>query len=150
MSTLQRAIEIATKAHDGQYDKAGKEYIGHPMRVMEMGETEAEKIVGVLHDVVEDTEWTFEMLAAEGFTDNVIEALRCVTKLSEDEDYDHFITRVMTNPIAVKVKMNDLKDNMNPDRLGILTDKDIARMEKYRCAYNRLLYHRLNFVPRLR
>lgn len=138
MSTLQRAIEIATQAHDGQYDKAGKEYIGHPMRVMEMGETEAEKIVGVLHDVVEDTEWTFEMLAAEGFADEIIVAIRCVTKLSEDEEYDHFITRVMTNPIAVKVKMNDLKDNMNPDRLGILTDKDISRMEKYRLAYNRL------------
>ena len=66
MSTLQRAIEIATHAHQGQLDKAGRDYIGHPLRVMEMGKTEDEKIVGVLHDVVEDTEWTFEALEAEG------------------------------------------------------------------------------------
>ena len=65
MSTLQRAIEIATLAHQGQVDKSGKEYIGHPLRVMEMGKTEDERIVGVLHDVVEDTGWTFEKLAEE-------------------------------------------------------------------------------------
>ena len=65
MSTLQKGIEIATQAHKGQVDKSGKDYIGHPLRVMEMGRTEEEKIVGVLHDVVEDTDWTFEMLEAE-------------------------------------------------------------------------------------
>ena len=64
MSTLQRAIEIATEAHKGQFDKSGKDYIGHSLRVMEMGQTEEEKIVGVLHDVVEDTAWTFEALEA--------------------------------------------------------------------------------------
>jgi len=74
MSTLQRAIEIATEAHLGQFDKAGKEYIGHPLRVMEMGVTEEEKIVGVLHDIVEDTDWTFEMLEDEGFSQEVIAA----------------------------------------------------------------------------
>ena len=67
MSTLQRAIEIATHAHKGQFDKSGNDYIGHPLRVMEMGKTEEEKIVGVLHDVVEDTEWTFEALADETY-----------------------------------------------------------------------------------
>ena len=66
MSTLEKAIEIATKAHSGQLDKAGNDYITHPLRVMAAGKTTDEKIVGVLHDVVEDTEWTFEMLAAEG------------------------------------------------------------------------------------
>ena len=65
MSTLQKAIEIAAKAHEGQFDKSGKDYIGHPLRVMEMGRTEEEKIVGVLHDVVEDTPWTFEALEAD-------------------------------------------------------------------------------------
>lgn len=78
MSTLQRAIEIATEAHKGQYDKAGNDYIEHPLRVMEMGNTEEEKIVGVLHDVVEDNTWTFEMLEAEGFSPEVIAALKCV------------------------------------------------------------------------
>ena len=66
MSTLKRAIEIATEAHKGQLDKSGKDYIEHPLRVMEMGKTEEEKIVGVLHDVIEDTEWTFDKLAEEG------------------------------------------------------------------------------------
>ena len=68
MSTLQRAIEIAIEAHKGQFDKAGKDYIEHPIRVMEMGKTDDEKIVGILHDVVEDTPWTFEALEAEGFS----------------------------------------------------------------------------------
>mgnify|MGYP003288846580 CR=1 FL=1 len=76
MSTLDRAIEIATEAHKGQLDKEGRDYIGHSLRVMEMGKTEEEKIVGVLHDVIEDTDWTFEKLAEEGFSDEVL-ALRC-------------------------------------------------------------------------
>lgn len=112
MSTLQRALEIATQAHQGQFDKAGNDYIGHPLRVMEMGKTENEKIVGVLHDVVEDTDWTFEALAAEGFSEEVIAALRCVTKLSENENYDDFIERVKKNPLAVAVKINDLSDKL--------------------------------------
>jgi len=117
MSTLQRAIEIATKAHAGQFDKSGKEYIGHPLRVMKMGKTEAEKIVGVLHDVIEDTSITFEYLSEEGFSKEILDALLCVTKQSNNEDYDHFISRVLTNPLAVKVKINDLKDNMDITRL---------------------------------
>ena len=68
MSTLERAIEIATEAHRGQVDKAGNDYIQHPLRVMEAGKTTNEKIVGVLHDVVEDTDWSFELLAEEGFS----------------------------------------------------------------------------------
>ena len=113
MSTLERAIPIATEAHKGQFDKAGREYIGHPIRVMEMGKTEDEKIVGVLHDVIEDTDWTFERLEAEGFSQEVINALRCVTKTSENENYDDFIDRVKKNPLAVAVKINDLTDNMD-------------------------------------
>ena len=69
------------------------------------GRTEEEKIVGVLHDVVEDSHWTFEMLEEEGFSDEIIDALRCITKQSEDEDYDHFISRVMTNPLTLNVKL---------------------------------------------
>ena len=139
MSTLQRAIEIATEAHKGQYDKAGNDYIGHPLRVMEVGKTENEKIVGVLHDVVEDTDWTFEALAAEGFSEEVIAALRCVTKLSENENYDDFIERVKKNPLAVAVKINDLSDNMDIRRLPYLSDKDVKRLKKYLKAYKRLV-----------
>ena len=138
MSTLERAIQIATEAHKGQLDKAGKDYIGHPLRVMEMGRTEEEKIVGVLHDVVEDGDWTFEALEAEGFSKEVISALRCVTKTSENENYDEFIERVKKNPLAVAVKINDLTDNMDIRRLPYLSDKDVKRLKKYLKAYKKL------------
>ena len=140
MSTLERAIEIAHEAHSGQLDRAGKEYIGHPMRVMEAGKTLEEKIVGVLHDVVEDSaEWSFERLEQEGFAPEIIEALRCVTKRSADEPYDKFITRVKTNPLAVAVKLNDLTDNMDIRRLPYLSDKDVKRLKKYLKAYKQLI-----------
>ena len=138
MSTLERAIQIATEAHMGQLDKAGKDYIGHPLRVMEMGRTEEEKIVGVLHDVVEDGDWTFEALEAEGFSKEVIAALKCVTKTSENENYDEFIERVKKNPLAVAVKINDLTDNMDIRRLPYLSDKDVKRLKKYLKAYKKL------------
>lgn len=139
MSNLQRAIEIATDAHKGQFDKSGKDYIGHPLRVMEMGQTEEEKIVGVLHDVIEDTDWTFEALEAEGFSQEIIGALRCVTKISENENYDDFIERVKKNPLAVTVKINDLTDNMDIRRLPYLSDKDVKRLKKYLKAYKKLV-----------
>lgn len=138
MSTLERAIEIATEAHRGQFDKAGNDYIQHPLRVMAAGKTTDEKIVGVLHDVVEDTDWTFERLASEGFSSEVIEALRCVTKLSESEPYDKFIARVKTSKLAVAVKINNLTDNMDIRRLPYLSDKDVKRLKKYLKAYKQL------------
>ena len=138
MSTLERAIEIATEAHCGQLDKAGNDYIGHPLRVMAAGRTTEEKIVGVLHDVVEDSDWTFERLAAEGFSGEVVEALRCLTKLSGNEPYDKFIARVKTNKLAVAVKLNDLSDNMDIRRLPYLSDKDFKRLKKYLKAYRQL------------
>ena len=139
MSTLERAIEIATQAHEGQVDKAGNAYIGHPLRVMALGKTEQEKIAGVLHDIVEDTPWTFEMLEAEGFDPEIIAALKCVTKISENEDYDDFIERVKKNPLAVAVKINDLTDNMDIRRLPYLSDKDVKRLKKYLKAYKKLV-----------
>ena len=139
MSTLERAIEIATQAHEGQVDKAGNAYIGHPLRVMAMGKNEQEKIAGVLHDIVEDSPWTFEMLEAEGFAPEIIAALKCVTKISENEDYDDFIERVKKNPLAVAVKINDLTDNMDIRRLPYLSDKDVKRLKKYLKAYKKLV-----------
>ena len=137
MSTLERAIEIAVAAHKGQLDKAGKEYIEHPMRVMAAGSSADEKIVGVLHDVVEDSAWTFEQLAAEGFAPQIIEALRCLTKL-EGESYDKFIARVKCNALATAVKLNDLTDNMDIRRLPYLSDKDVKRLKRYLKAYKQL------------
>ena len=138
MTTLSKAIEIALLAHKGQKDKSGAEYILHPLRVMEKGNTEVERICGILHDVVEDSDWTFEMIANEGFSEEIISALQCLTKESEDENYDKFIERVTKNPIAVKVKINDLLDNMNITRLKILEEQDLKRLNKYLKAFQKL------------
>ena len=136
---LSKAINLAMQAHAGQVDKAGMPYIGHVMRVMQAGKTIDEKIVGVLHDVVEDTTWTFDALLAEGFPVHIVDALRCVTKLSDDEPYESFINRVKTNPLAVAVKINDLTDNMDIRRLQNLTDADMQRLRKYLKAYQSLV-----------
>ena len=138
MSTLERAIAIAHEAHRGQSDKAGRPYIEHPLRVMAAGESIDEKIVGILHDVVEDSNLTIDDLIAEGFAPNIIEALRCITKQSESEPYDHFIARIKGNPLATAVKLNDLTDNMDIRRLPYLSDKDVKRLKKYLKAYKLL------------
>ena len=136
---LAKAINLAMQAHAGQTDKAGMPYIGHVMRVMQAGRTIDEKIVGVLHDIVEDTPWTFDALLAEGFPAHIVDALRCVTKISDDEPYEQFIERVKTNPLAVAVKINDLSDNMDIRRLPYLSDKDVKRLKKYLRAYKKLI-----------
>ena len=135
---LSKAISFALKAHEGQVDKSGMPYAGHIMRVIAAGRTMDEKIVGVLHDVVENADWTFDALLAEGFPMHIIDALRCVTKLSDDEPYDEFIERVKTNPLAVVVKINDLTDNMDVRRYKELSDWDVKRLRKYLRAYQEL------------
>ena len=138
MSTLQKAIEIAITAHQNQTDKSGAPYILHVIRVMNSGKTEVEKICGVLHDIVEDTPWTFEMLQQEGFSEEIINVLKCVTKESDQEDYDHFIDRILTNKTAIAVKLNDLRDNMDITRLPQIIEQDRKRLNKYLRAYQRL------------
>ena len=136
---LAKAVTIALEAHKDATDKAGMPYAGHAMRVMQAGRTIDEKITGVLHDIVEDTPWTFEALLNEGFPVHIVDALRCVTKISDDEPYEEFIQRVKTNPLAVAVKINDLTDNMDIRRLSDLTDKDVQRLRKYLKAYQELI-----------
>ena len=131
---LERAIEIAQEAHKEVKDKGGHDYIHHPIRVMHAMSNDQEKIVAILHDVVEDSDWTFDRSKEKGFEDSVIESLRCVTKYSEEEDYQEFIKRAATNKIATKVKMADIEDNLDLSRLGTLTDKDLTRIEKYKKA----------------
>lgn len=143
--SLFRAIEIAVEAHAGVLDKAGAPYILHPLRVMFSLESEIERIVGVLHDVVEDCGpvWTFERLASDGFSDEVIGALKSVSKLPEDEDseddsieikrdrYLAFIRRAGAHPVGRKVKLADLEDNLDVSRLQEVSLKDAARLSKY-------------------
>ena len=131
---LERAIQIAVEAHAGVKDRGGKAYILHPLSVMMRVESEAEKIVAVLHDVIEDTDWTFDNLSEEGFSEEIIDALKSVTKTSDEEDYDQFVLRAQKNEIGRKVKIADIKENLDVTRLGHLTEKDIARMNKYKKA----------------
>lgn len=135
---LKKAIHIAQQAHFYQLDRYGAPYLGHVTRVMNMGQTIDEKIIGILHDLVEDTSWTFELLATEGFPEYIIEAIRCVTKKNDLEDYDEYIKRSQNNPIAIKVKLNDLTDNLDIRRMEIITEKDLTRMNKYLKAYKYL------------
>jgi len=136
---LEKAVEIAVHAHKGQEDKSGNPYIGHILRVMNAGISNDEKICGVLHDLVEDTNWTFEDLQKEGFEGHIIDALKCLTK-QKNETYEHFIDRVIKNPLAVKVKINDLSDNMDIRRLEDITEIDRVRLNKYIKAYRRLFH----------
>ncbi|HLM41536.1 MAG TPA: HD domain-containing protein [Microvirga sp.] len=141
MSTLERAIVIASEAHAGQTDKGGAPYILHPLRVMmtalETGGHEA-AIAAVLHDVVEDCPaWPASRLAAEGFSPAVMSALDCLTK-REGEDYMEFVERCRRDPIARIVKLADLKDNMNLGRISTPTPKDQARIETYKKAVSAL------------
>jgi len=133
MSTLERAIAIAAQAHAGQTDKAGAPYILHPLRMMLTLETEAERIVAVLHDVVEDTPVTLDDLRAERFTDEILAALESVTK-RDGEDYEAFVLRAGQNPIGRRVKLADLRDNSDISRIPAPTEKDYGRLEKYRRA----------------
>lgn len=134
---LERAISIAVEAHRGQQDRNGAPYILHPLRMMCCVATEAEKVVAVLHDVVEDTDWTFEDLKREGFDDGTLKALDCLTK-REGEDYEDFIQRSAKNSLAHRVKIADLEDNMDVRRLKRVTEKDRERLEKYLRAWREL------------
>ena len=133
MSTLERAIEIAAAAHAGATDKGGHPYILHPLRVMLAVDSAEERIAAVLHDVVEDTDWTFDRLRREGFSTRILEALDALTR-REDEDYLAFVRRSRINPIARTVKLADLADNMDLTRLPSPTARDRARLEKYQDA----------------
>lgn len=131
--TLERAIAIAAIAHEGQVDKAGAPYVLHPLRMMLAVTTPEARIAAVLHDVVEDTPVTLEQLRADGFSAAVVEAVEALTK-RQDEDYETFIRRVAPNPIAREVKLADLRDNADLTRIAEPTEKDRARVEKYRRA----------------
>ena len=136
---LERAIEIAVQAHKGTSDKGGSPYILHPLAVMHNLDRDDEKIVGVLHDVVEDTQWTFEKLLDEGFSVTVVNALRSVTKQGGGEDYFDFIQRAKKNPLGRKVKIADIQHNMDVTRIKVISDKDATRLNKYKKALEILI-----------
>ena len=131
MSTLDRAIEIAVHAHAGQMDKGGEPYILHPLRVMLRMRTDMERIVAVLHDVVEDSAYTFADLRSEGFSVEVLKALEALTKQPGETRIDaaHRAARI---PLARAVKLADNAENSDLSRIPVPTQKDLDRIEEYR------------------
>ena len=138
MATIEKALQIAARAHEGQVDKQGLPYILHPLRVMDGVEGLDAKIVAVLHDVVEDTEVTIDDLEQAGFSEEVVAAVRCVTH-AEGETYADYVVRCRADPIARRVKLSDLADNtrlsrtiVRPHDLG----RDTARYAKYLLSHS--------------
>ena len=127
-----RAMNIAYSAHMGQFDKAGVPYIFHPVHLAEQMDTEEECIVALLHDVVEDTEVTFEDLEKE-FSKTIIDAIRLLTR-DKSVDYMEYVKNLKSNTIARKVKLADWRHNSDSTRLIKITDKDIERINKYKRA----------------
>lgn len=129
----QQALAIAKDAHKGQVDKAGVDYIQHPLFVASLVEGELAKTVALLHDVVEDSDWTLEDLRKEGLPDEVVQAVGILTK-KRNENYEEYILRVKQNPLARQVKLADLQHNSDLSRLANVTDRDRKRVAKYQKA----------------
>jgi hypothetical protein len=138
MPTLEDAIVLAVKAHRDQKDKAEAPYILHPLRVMLPMATGTEMIVALLHDVVEDGGITIDDLQKAGYSEEILIAIDCLTR-RDGEEYDQFIDRVKGNPLAIKVKIADLKDNSNLKRIAEPKENDYKRLEKYRRALEELM-----------
>ena len=132
-SQSEKAYEIAKRAHLGQVDKAGEDYIKHPQKVASFVKSDEEKAVAYLHDVIEDTELTLEDLHEYEFSKEVIEAVDIITK-KKGEDYQSYLNSVKKNKLARAVKLADLRHNSDLTRLTKVTDKDIERKEKYQKA----------------
>lgn len=136
---IEDAINIAVNAHRGQRDKGGQPYILHPLRVMLAAQNDDERIVAVLHDVVEDSDLTLDDLRAQGLSASQADALQAVTR-REGESYEDFVLRAGADPLARAVKILDLRDNSDLSRIPEPTDDDHARIDKYRRALQ-LLEH---------
>lgn len=135
-----KAARIAAQARESQTDKAGEAYVLYPMRMALCCRTNAERIVALLHDVVEDSPWTLAQLAGEGFPLEIVAGIDGMTR-REGESYETFVDRAAQNPLSAYVKRLDLEDNMNVLRLGEVTEKDLTRLQKYHAAYRHLLKH---------
>lgn len=135
--TMSRAVMIAARAHDGQMDKGGEPYILHPLRIMLELEDATDRVVAVLHDVVEDSDWTLDDLQAEGFSGEVIAAVDAISR-REGEEYMEYVQRAGAHPTARRVKLADLRDNMRQARLRVETERDRERLQRYRRAFELL------------
>lgn len=132
-SQSEKAYEIAKRAHLGQIDKAGEDYIKHPEKVASFVNSDEEKAVAYLHDVIEDTELTLEDLREYGFSEEVLKAVDVITK-KKGQAYQTYLNSVKENKLARDVKLADLRHNSDLTRLMNITEKDRERKEKYQKA----------------
>ncbi|HEK9589830.1 TPA: HD domain-containing protein [Streptococcus equi subsp. equi] len=133
MSIVELAFRVAKKAHLGQVDKAGVDYIKHPITVASFVKTDEEKATAYLHDVIEDTSLTLLDLEEYDFPRSVIEAVDILTK-KKGQDYQSYLNLVKTNKLARTVKLADLKHNSDLSRLSEVTNEDLKRYKKYQEA----------------
>ena len=129
----KKAMKISFEAHKNQVDKNGMPYIYHPVHLAEQMTDENTICVALLHDVVEDTDITFEDLSKEGFPDEIIAALKLMTH-EKSVPYMDYVKQIATNPIASAVKLADLRHNSDLTRLDVVDEKALARAEKYKQA----------------
>ncbi|OPY28909.1 MAG: bifunctional (p)ppGpp synthetase II/ guanosine-3',5'-bis pyrophosphate 3'-pyrophosphohydrolase [Methanocella sp. PtaU1.Bin125] len=141
MPTLEDAIILAANAHKGQRDRNDEPYVMHPVRVMAQLWKEDERMVAILHDVVEDTHVTLDDLRKAGYPDRIVAAVDAISRRKDaGESFSQYIRRVKTNPLATKVKIADLRDNSNLDRLPKVEAFDLRRLDRY----NRALQYLIN------
>lgn len=133
------ALQIAQKAHAGQVDKAGKDYILHPMTVASYMDTDIEKTIAYLHDVLEDTDVTVDALR-KIFPNEIVDTLITLTH-RKDESYFEYIQRVSKSKLAKKIKVADLLHNLDITRIKEPTKQDYERLEKYKKAILYLTTH---------
>jgi len=136
--TIEDAIALAVEAHRGATSKGGEPYILHVLRVMLAQKSEEARRVAVMHDVVEDTSITLEDLRRRGFPERELAAIDALTRRKDSETYEEFIARVKTNPLARRVKLADLADNLDVRRLAVVDEEARARLERYRRALREL------------
>ena len=134
MDIIEKSLEIALKAHAGKKDKAGDVYILHPLRIMMHMRTKEEMSVAILHDVIEDSDYTAEDLLSEGIPKNIVNAVILLTKV-DGENYEKFIKNLSKNKLSLNVKKSDIEDNINMLRLNVIDNIDIKRMKKYHKAW---------------
>lgn len=137
---LDKAAQICVTKHAGQRDKTGAAYFQHPMRVAMRCRTTEEKMVALLHDIIEDTDVTADYLLEQGFPREIVDGILSVTK-RDGESYDDFVARAAQNPLGRVVKLHDLEDNLDVFRLTAVTPEMAARFTKYLAAHEYLLNH---------
>ncbi len=129
----KRALKLCFEAHKNQTDKSGVPYVFHPFHLAEQMSSEITVITALLHDVVEDTDYTIDDLREMDFGEEVIEALALLTH-DDSEPYMDYVARIKENPVARAVKLADLEHNRDMSRLSVVDDYALKRAEKYKAA----------------